>query len=132
EAEGGVGYRLLVEDDYLGIRGNTGTVDVDGFVEPDHSDEGGDLDIEVFAFNGVTWTGGIFGVVDSINAETGNCYIQLTGALTGATWLRDHHHVVVPRTAASQGAAWAFTNFAAVGNKLGNYTGSTKTHKFKD
>lgn len=126
------GYRIFVNDDHLGIRSGTGTFDVDGFVEPEWSTLGGNADIEVFSFDGVTWTGGIYGTVSSVNASAGNCYITLTGALTGATWLRDQHHLVVLRDAENQSAAWPFGVYAPIGNKSGNYTGSTKTKKFKD
>jgi hypothetical protein len=124
------GYRLFVEDDYLSIR--SGTFDCQGFVEPGWSTAGGDASIEVFSFDGSTWTGGIYGTVDSVNAAAGNCYIKLTGALTGATWYRDRHHIVVLREATNQAAAWPLVVYAPIGNKSGNYTGSTKTHKFKD
>lgn len=132
ENEGGEGYRLRCEDDYLGIRGNTGTFDVDGFVEPPWSTVGGNASIEVFAFDGTTWTGGIYGTVDSINAEAGNCHIQLTGPLTGATWWRAQHHIVVLRNAADQAAAWPFEVYAPIGNKAGNYEGSNKSPKFTE
>jgi hypothetical protein len=38
----------------------------------------------------------------------------------------------VLRDAASQGAAWVFEVYAPIGDEDGNYTGSTKTTKFKD
>jgi len=125
-------HRIFVQDDYLGIRGNTGTLDVDGFIEPDFSTAGGDADIEVFSFNGVTWVGGIYGTVSSIDQTPGSSYIQLDGPLTGATWYRDMYHLVVLREADNQGAAWALSVYAPIGDKDGNYTGSTKTHQFKD
>jgi hypothetical protein len=125
-------HRIFVQDDYLGIRWNTGTLDVDGFIEPGFSIAGGDADIEVFSFNGVSWVGGIYGTVSSIDQTPGSSYIQLTGALTGATWYRDQYHLVVLRDAENQGAAWALSVYAPIGDKDGNYTGSTKTHQFKD
>lgn len=132
ENEGGEGYRLRCDDDYLGMRGNTGTRDVDGFVEPAWSTAGGDADIEIFEFNGVAWTRGIYGVVQGINSEPGNCYIQLTGPLTGARWYRHRHHIVVLRNAAEQTAAWVFNVYAPIGDKNGNYEGSNKSPKFTE
>jgi hypothetical protein len=129
ENEEGEGFRILVQDDYLGIR--SGTFDVDGFVEQEWSTLGGNADIEIFSFGG-TWTGGIYGTAESVNAESGNCWIKLTGALSGATWYRDHYHIVVLRDAENQGAPWPIGVYAPIGNKAGNYTGSTKTHKFGD
>ncbi len=130
--EGGVGYQLICEDDYLGIRGNTGTFDVQGFVEPSWSQVGGDADIEIFAFDGVEWTGGIYGTVASVHAEPGNCYIQLTGPLTGATWLRDQHHIVVLRDALEQTAAWPYVVYAPIGDKSGEFAALMKSPKFTE
>lgn len=127
----GEGYRIFVEDDHLGMRSGTDFRDVDGFVEPAWSTVGGNADIEVFSFDGVSWTGGIYGTVSSINSEASNCYITLTGALTGATWLRDQHHIVVLRDAENQSASWPLVVYAPIGNKSGNYTGTTKTKKFR-
>lgn len=132
ENEGGVGYRLEVEDDYLGVRGQTGTLDVEGFAEPAYSTAGGDASLEVYAFDHTSWTGGIYGTVDSVNAVAGSCYIQLTGALTGATWLRDHEHIVVLREQSSQAAAWPLGVLSPIGDETGVYTGSTKSPPFKD
>lgn len=127
------GYRLLVDDDYLDIRGNTGTFDVDGFLEPDWSTVGGDTLIEVFSsFDGLTWTGGIYGTIDSVSEAEGGHWLNLTGALTGETYLRDQHHIVVVREHADQSAAWPIQVFAAIGNKSGQYDGSTLSPKFKD
>src|SRR5690606_34925657 len=101
----------------------------EGFAEPPWSTAGGDADIEVFAVSPTSVTGGIYGTVDHINAEPGNCYIQLTGALTGATWLRDEHHLVVLRNAADQGAAWPFAVLSAIGNKSGYDEGSNQSRQ---
>lgn len=127
----GQGYRIFVHDDYLNMRGNTGTLDVEGFVEPTWSDAGGNADIEIWQFNGVVWTKALTGVVDTVNAEPGNCYITLTGALTG-TWYRDMYHLIVLRNAEEQTAPWVFKVYAPIGDEHGNYTGATKTSKFRD
>lgn len=132
ENESGEGYRLLCEDDYLSIRGNTGTLDVEGFVEPAFSTAGGDATIEVIAYNATSFSGGIYGTVDSVNAEPGNCFIQLTGPLTGADWLRDHHHIVVIRNALDQEAPWPYAVLAPIGDKDGDYAADMKSPKFKD
>lgn len=110
EAEG---YRLAVADDWLGMR-TDGTLDCEAFVEPETSVEGGDAMIEVFAFDGVSWSRGIFGVVVGADATPGACWLLLEGALTGATWRRDHHHVVVLREYAEQLAAWVLALHAPV------------------
>jgi hypothetical protein len=107
------GYRLEVEDDWLGFRLGA-SFDCQGFAEPTWSAEGGDADVEVFEFDGTTWTRGIFGTVTSITAAVGACYLNLDGALTGATYYRDRHHVVVLREFADQAAAWVLEFFAPV------------------
>jgi len=112
ENEGGVGYRLELEDDYFGDR--VGTLDVDGFAEPDWSTEGGNALIEVFQFDGSTWTSGIFGEVTSVNAVAGACRIQLAGALTGNTFYRDRWSIVVLRDWADQTAAWVLRWLAPI------------------
>jgi hypothetical protein len=126
------GYRILVEDDYLGVRAGTGTFDVDGFIEPAFSTAGGDASIEVLEYDHVSWTApGITGTVDQVNAEEGNCWIKLTGALAG-TWRSDRDHLVVLRTEASQAAPWPEAVLAPIGDKQGDYDGSTMAPKFKD
>ncbi|MHC4505638.1 MAG: hypothetical protein ACYTFI_20215, partial [Planctomycetota bacterium] len=86
--------RLLCVDD---VFNDNDKLDVEGFAEPDYSSEGGDADVEVFEFDGSTWNGGIFGQVASVDATPGSSSITLTGALTGAPWKSDRHHVVVLR-----------------------------------
>jgi hypothetical protein len=113
ENEGGVGYRLEVADDYLGDRGGA-TLDVEGFAEPSWSSEGGDALIEVWQFDGTSWSGGIYGTVDTVNAVAGSCYIQLAGALTGATFYRDRWSLVVLRDWADQTAAWVLRWLAPI------------------
>lgn len=113
EDDEGQGYRLAVADDWLGMRSD-GSLDCDAFVEPPTSVDGGDAMIEVFAFDGTTWTRGIYGIVTGADATPGACWLLLDDALTGATWLRDHHHVVVLREYADQLAAWVLALHAPV------------------
>lgn len=105
ENDEALGHRLLCVDDWLGMRGATGRFDVESLVEPYYSLEGGTTMLEGFAFDGVAWSRGIFAEVASVAAE-GACWITLTGAMTGATFLRDHHHVFVLREYADQVAEW--------------------------
>lgn len=122
--EDGEGYRLFCRDDALGCR-NGANFDVDGFVEPSWSTLGGDALIEVFAFDHVAWSRGIYGEVASIDTSTpGSTCIVLTGALTGATWLRDQDHVVVLRNAADQTAAWVAQVYAPLCDKDGTSDGT--------
>lgn len=122
-------YRLMCEDDGFGDRG--GGLDVEGFIEPAYSDEGGDADVEIFSFDGSTWNGGIFGVVDSIGTTPGSSYIQLTGPLTGATWLSDQHHVVVLREWGAQNAAWVKRWHAPICAEDGTHTGGLPGIKWR-
>ena len=131
EDDDGEGYRLICEDDYLGMRQNTGTFDVEGFAEPEWSITGGELEIEVFSFDGANWSGGIYGTVASVHAEDGNSYITLTEPL-GGTWLRDQWHIVVPLDASFQEAAWPFAILGIVGEQDGSYAGGDQVPKFKD
>jgi hypothetical protein len=125
--EDGEGYRLFCEDDMFGCR-NGASFDVQGFAEPDWSTAGGNALIEGFAFDGVTWTRGIFGTVDSVNFATpGSTYIKLTGALTGATVRRDMWHVFVLRDEANQSAAWVPEVFAPLCDKDGTSNGTLGT-----
>jgi hypothetical protein len=126
--EGGVGYRLLLEDDHFGDR-PSGSFDVDGFAEPAYSSEGGQATIECFQLEpGVGMTGGIYGTVSLINSSAGSCYIQLTGALTGATFYRDRWTVVVLRTWSNQ-VAWPKRWYAPIVKS--DYTHSLGTAGFK-
>ena len=85
EDEEDEGYRLAVEDDWLGFR-NGESFDCQGFEEPSWSIEGGDANIEIFQFDGVTWTRGIYGVVSSVTAATGNCWSSPPWSRTRAIW----------------------------------------------
>lgn len=116
------GYRLAVADDWLGMRGSS-SLDCEAFIEPDTSVVGGAADFEVFAFDGVAWTRGIFGRVVGIDATPGACWLLLEDALTGATWLRDQHHVVVLREYAEQLAAWVLELHAPVCAEDGTVNG---------
>lgn len=130
ENDDGMGYRLGVEDDWLGFRLGA-SFDCQGFAEPTWSAEGGDALIEIFQYDGVTWTRGIFGVVDTVTAATGDCWINLTGALTGATYYRDMHHVVVFREFADQAAAWVTEFFAPVCLEDGTHSTGEVGTKFR-
>lgn len=99
-----VNYRLNCDDDWLGDR--VSGLDVEGFAEPSWSTEGGNADVEVYQFDGVSWSGGVYGTVTSVSAVAGSCYLQLSGALTGATLYRDTLKIVVLREWANQSAAW--------------------------
>jgi hypothetical protein len=121
--EDGEGYRLFCEDDALGCRDGA-TFDVSGFVEPGLTTSGGSALIEGFAFDGVTWTRGIYGSVDYVYESSGSCFIKLTGALTGATYRRDHWHVFVLRNDADQTAAWVAEIFAPLCAKDGTSDGT--------
>lgn len=114
EDEEDLGYRLAVADDWLGFRAGVYGVDCQGFAEPTWSIEGGDALIEIFQFDAVSWTRGIFGTVGSVTAAENDCWLNLTGALTGATFYSDMHHVVVLREFADQAAAWVLQWFAPV------------------
>jgi hypothetical protein len=121
--EDGEGYRLFCDDDALGCRDGA-TFDVSGFVEPGLTASGGNALIEGFAFDGVTWTRGIYGTVDYVYESSGSCFIKLTGALTGATYRRDQWHVFVLRNDAEQTAAWVAEVFAPLCAKDGTSDGT--------
>ena len=122
-------FRLLVEDDAFDDRGG-GRLDVEGFIEPAYSSEGGAAELEVFSFDGSTWTRGIFGTVASIDATPGSASITLTGALTGAPWYSDEHHVVVLREWGAQ-VAWPQRWFAPICAKDGTHTGGQPGIKWR-
>jgi hypothetical protein len=122
-------YRLMCLDDALGDRG--GGLDVEGFIEPAYSVEGGDADIEIFEFDGTAWVGGIFGVVSSIGTTPGSTYIELTGALTGGPWNSDRHHIVVLREWGAQNAAWVKRWHAPICAKDGTHTGAQPGIKWR-
>jgi hypothetical protein len=125
--EDGQGYRLFVKDDAFEFRNGT-SFDADGFVEPGWSNLGGNALIEGWAFDGVEWTEGIYGEVDSIDTNSpGFTFIKLTGPLTGATLRRDHWHVFVLRNRAEQTAAWVDRVYAALCDKTGFAGGSVGT-----
>jgi hypothetical protein len=124
--EDGEGYRLFCKDDAFGFR-NGASFDVEGFVEPARSDVGGNALIEGWAFDGVTWIRGIYGTIDSINTDTpGSTYIKLTGALTGATYLRDQDHVFVLRNAVDQTTAWVSAVYATI-NEYSHWRSTTRS-----
>lgn len=119
-------YRLICEDDWFGIRSGT-TVDATGFAEPEWSAVGGTAKIEVWAYDGAAWTRGIFGAVATVEGSI----ITLTGALTGATWYRDQHHVVVLREWGQQTAnEWVREWFAPICLEDGT-TGGAAGIKFR-
>jgi hypothetical protein len=120
-------FVLVCEPDALKDRG-TGR-DVSGFAEPPYSDEGGDASVEIFSFDGSTWNGGIFGTVASVDASTNS--ITLTGALTGAPWYSDEHHVVVLREWGAQAAAWPLRWHAPICDKDGTHTGGQPGIKWR-
>jgi hypothetical protein len=129
EYDDGDPYILRCEDDHLGDRGGN-SYDVDGFAEPSWSSEGGNATLELFQFDGTTWTGGIYGTVSSVNGAASNSYITLTGALTGATFYSDRHTIVVLRTYSTQ-AAWVKRWYAAICTSAGTHTGGTAGLKFR-
>lgn len=114
---GGLGFRLQVQDNYLGFRGDT--LDVQGFVEGANTAHGGNALIEVFQYDRSEWTGGIYGTVSSVNVAPGDSYIVLTGALTGGTFYRDRDSIVVLRNWTSQTAAWVLALLAPICDKAG-------------
>ena len=116
-------YVLYCHDDWLGI--GYGHNDLSWFVEPSWSSLGGDADIELFQYNGSTWTRGIYGTVSSVNAVEGEAYIQLDGALTGGTFYNQMNTIAVIREAANQGAAWVTGLFAPIANEDGEVDGDT-------
>lgn len=122
ENEGGVGFKLVLEDDHLDDR--TSDLDVDGFAEPSYSTEGGQATIECFQFDGSAMVGGIYGTVASITSSAGSCSINLTGALTGATFDADRWTVVVFRTWGSQ-VAWPKRWHAPICEPDNTHTGGT-------
>ena len=133
------GFRLLCLDDMYGDRSD-GSFDVDGFEEPPWSTEGDLADIEIFQFDGAPdgpnqatggWTRGIFGVVESIHAEVGNSFLKLTGALTGQTYFRDMHHIVVFAQWSVQSSVWVKRWFAPITDSDGTHSGGTKGAKWR-
>ena len=121
DGDGGV-YALVCDDDWLGCRVD-GSLDVEGFGEPYWSATGAPALIEGFVWDGSTWSRGIFGEVDSIDATPGATRLVLTGALTGAAYMRDHHHVWVLRAYADQAASWVTDIFAALCDEDGEHDG---------
>jgi hypothetical protein len=115
--------RLHVADDWLGDR--DGDLDVSGFAEPSYSSEGGSASVEVLQFDGVEWSGGIYGTVASVQAVPGSCYLQLSGPLTGATYYRDKLTIVVLREWANQSAAWVKRWHAPICESDGTHSGGT-------
>jgi hypothetical protein len=124
-------YSLVCIDDWLGCRVDV-SLDVDGFSEPFWSLTGVGALIEGFAWDGSTWTRGIYGEVDSVVATPGSCKIILTGALTGATYYRDHHHVWVLRAFADQTSQWVLDLFAALCLEDGTHDGGEPGKTFRD
>jgi len=115
--------RLYCADDWLGDR--DGDLDVSGFAEPSYSSEGGSASVEVLQFDGVEWSGGIYGTVASVQAVQGSCYLQLAGPLTGATYYRDKLTIVVLREWANQSAAWVKRWHAPICESDGTHSGGT-------
>ena len=139
EAEG---YRLHVEDslyrwntlnagDFGGLR-NPGIL---GFQPPSwYSATPIDTDIEIFQFDGVTWTRGIYGTVTSVSLDTfpveiadhrnPTGWLNLDGPLTGNTYYRDMHHIVMLRKNGEQTADWVAAVYAPICDKDGTSDGS--------
>jgi hypothetical protein len=126
--EGGP-WKLICEDDHLGDRG--GELDVDGFIEPAWSSEGGDADVEVFSFGDAGWRRGIYGTVTGV--ESGPSALVLAGALTGPglPWRSDEHHLVVLREWGSQTAAWVTRIHAPTCAEDGTHTGGQPGIKWR-
>ena len=116
-------YRLHCADDWLDDR--TDELDVDGFIEPSWSSEGGNASIEVLQFDGASWTGGIYGTVTSVNSVAGSCYLQLASALTGAAYYADKITVAVLREWSSQNAAWALRWHGPITEDDGTHSSGT-------
>jgi hypothetical protein len=130
EQELGPDFRLLCRDDYLGDRGGD-SFDVDGFAEPSWSVAGGLATIEVFQFDGETWTGGIFGEVASVAGLVGASKITLTGALTGATWFSDRASRVVLREYSAQAVgSWVLDVYGPIGDENGELSPGVKVAKW--
>lgn len=124
-----VNYTITCEADWLSCRGGASS-DVDGFIEPAWSDEGGDAEIDVLEFNGVSWAPTLSGFVNGIDLTNPSApKLELTGALTG-TWRRDRHHLVVLSYFDDQAAAWVGRVYAPVCDKDGTADGSALGTKF--
>jgi len=139
EAEG---YRLFCEDSlYRWNTENTGdfgairNIGLAGFQPPSwYSSAPIETDIEIFQFDGVSWTRGIYGTVSSISVGTfpvsiddirnPTGWLNLTGALTGNTYYRDMHHIVVLRRDGEQTAAWVGALYAPICDKDGTSDGT--------
>jgi hypothetical protein len=109
----GSGHRLKVDDDWLGARAGE-SFDCSLYDEPSWSTEGGNALIEVYQFDGASWTGGIYGTVTSVTESVGACWLNLSGAMTGAAFRSDRHSIVVLRKWDEQTAAWVLRWFAPV------------------
>lgn len=121
-------FRLLCEDDWLGDR--NGGLDVGGFAEPSYSSEGGTASVELFQFDGVSWHRGIYQTVTGVNAVAGSCYLQLAGALTGATYYRDMLTIAVLRGFSDQSAAWPKRWHAPICEPDGTHSGGEEGAEF--
>jgi hypothetical protein len=126
----GNGHRLAVKDDCLGVRGGD-SFDCELFDEPSWSTEGGNALIEAYQFDGVSWSGGIYGTVASVTASAGACWINLTGALTGNTFYSDKHTIIVLRKYGEQSAAWVTRWFAAVCLEDGTHSSGVEGVKLR-
>lgn len=109
------GLEIGVVDSWLGTPG----FDAAAFVEPDWSTAGGAMAIEAFAWGGGALTRGIFGEVVGVQVAEGDCRLQLAAPLSGAAWLRDRWHVIVPRRLADQTAPWVAVWLAAIADEVG-------------
>lgn len=130
------GYRLFCEDHlYRWNRLNAGSfggikhLGLQGFQPPSwYSADPIDTDIEIFQFDGKTWTRGIYGVVSSVTPgsdigiadhrnPTG--WLNLSGPLTGNPYYRDMHHIVVLLRDGDQTAEWVRVIYGPVCDKDG-------------
>lgn len=110
---------ILVYDNYLGLP-TEGWSDAVGFVEPDWSTVGGDLDVKGLQWDGQQlneqWTGTVIGVTTTPGAAR----IQLSTPPVGG-YMRDQPCLVVPREYDNQTAAWALAYFAVIGDADGTF-----------
>lgn len=115
--------RLYVSDDWAGV-GN-GWADADAFVEPTYTGIaaiGGNAVVEVWQWDGTSWSQTFAGTVTSRVATVGAAYLVLTS--TSGTYYRDMDSWVVLRRSTVTQAAWAEAIFSPIASAAGVWTDS--------
>lgn len=120
--------RIYCEDDFLGLA--DGTLDVSDFIEPSWSSVGGSASIKWYQWDGAGWSETGQGTVSSVSAVAGACYIQLSGAPSGA-YYKSRDTLIVMREHANQSADWVKAIYAPVCDEDGEFD-STAGYRFQD